>query len=138
MSSSVLCRWSARVAGALIVVFVAAAPAQAQRRRNYAPAPPAAAAPAARVAAAPSARPMPLTYPASTKSDQIDDYHGTKVPDPYRWLEDLDSPQTKAWGEAQNKVAFGWLGQVQGGEAIRKRLTELWNYERYGLPHKKS
>ena len=80
---------------------------------------------------------MQLTYPASQKGDQVDDYHGTQVPDPYRWLEDLDSNQTKAWIESQNKVTFGWLSQVSGRESIRRRLTELWNYERYGLPHKR-
>jgi prolyl oligopeptidase len=80
---------------------------------------------------------MQLTYPASKKIDHVDDYYGTKVADPYRWLEDLDSDQTRAWIEAQNKVTFGWLGQVPVREPLRRRLTELWNYERYGLPHKK-
>src|SRR3954466_2335081 len=89
-------------AAALLLFWLLATPAEAQRRRNFAPGP--AAAPPA---AAPPARPMPLTYPASTKSNHVDDYHGTKIADPYRWLEDLDSPQTKAWVEAQNKVTFG-------------------------------
>jgi prolyl oligopeptidase len=80
---------------------------------------------------------MVLTYPASRKMDHVDDYHGTKVADPYRWLEDLDSKETRAWIEAQNKVTFGWLAQVPVRDKIRRRLTELWNYERYGLPHKK-
>jgi prolyl oligopeptidase len=123
---------------AMFVLLLLATPAEAQRRRNFAPAPPSAPPPAARVAAAPAARSMPLTYPTTTKADQVDDYHGTKIADPYRWLEDLDSPQTKAWVEAENRVTFAWLAQVSGREAIRKRLTELWNYERYGLPHKKA
>ena len=80
---------------------------------------------------------MPLVYPATKKIDQVDDYHGTKVADPYRWLEDPDSPETQAWVEAQNKVTFGWLAQVPSRDRIRQRLTQLWNYERYGLPHKK-
>jgi prolyl oligopeptidase len=78
-----------------------------------------------------------LTYPMTRKSDHVDEYHGTKVADPYRWLEDLDSPETRAWVEAQNKVTFGWLAQVPAREYFRRRLTELWNYERYGQPQKK-
>lgn len=80
---------------------------------------------------------MPLTYPATRRGDQVDDYHGTSVADPYRWLEELDSPETRAWVEAQNKVTQAWLAQVPGRSHIRQRLTQLWNYERFGLPHKK-
>ena len=75
-----------------------------------------------------------VTYPKSERVDQVDTYHGTKVSDPYRWLEDLDSSQTKSWVDAQNKVTFGYLEQIPQRDAIRKRLTELWNYERYGTP----
>src|SRR5437773_2859843 len=82
-------------------------------------------------------QPMQLTYPTSKKVEQADDYHGTKIADPYRWLEDLDSDETRQWVEAQNKVTFAWLAHVPARESIRRRLTELWNYERYGLPHKK-
>ena len=53
-----------------------------------------------------------LPYPESKKVDQMDDYHGTKVADPYRWLEDLDSAETRAWVEAQNKLTFGFLDQA--------------------------
>jgi prolyl oligopeptidase len=91
-------------------------------------------APAPRTAAR---RPMHLTYPASQKLDHTDDYHGTKVADPYRWLEEPDSDQTRNWVEAQNKVTFEWLAQIPNREPLRRRLTELWNYERFGLPHKK-
>ncbi len=80
---------------------------------------------------------MPLVYPATKKIDQIDDYHGTKVVDPYRWLEEPDNPETKAWVAAQNQVTFNWLAQVPSRDRIRQRLTKLWNYERYGQPHKK-
>jgi prolyl oligopeptidase len=72
--------------------------------------------------------------PETRKVDQVDDYHGTKVPDPYRWLEDLDSPETAAWIEAQNEVTFDYLRQIPSRDAIRQRLTTLWNYERFGVP----
>ena len=80
---------------------------------------------------------MRLVYPNTGKSNQVDDYHGTTIADPYRWLEDLDSDDTRAWVEAQNKVTFAWLAQIPARERIRQRLTQLWNYERYSLPHKK-
>jgi len=53
-----------------------------------------------------------LTYPDTRRSGQIDDYHGEKVADPYRWLEDLESPETKAWVQAENKLTFGFLEQI--------------------------
>src|SRR2546430_309866 len=68
--------------------------------------------------------------------DQVDDYHGTKVADPFRWLEDDNSAETKAWVEAQNKVTFGYLEQIPERKAIKERLTKLWNFERYGVPFK--
>src|SRR5262245_53992745 len=75
-----------------------------------------------------------LAYPATAKVDQVDDYHGTRVADPYRWLEDDNSDQTRAWIEAQNKVTFGYLESIPQRAAIKERLTKLWNYERYGVP----
>jgi prolyl oligopeptidase len=63
-----------------------------------------------------------------------DDYFGRKVTDPYRWLEDLESPDTAAWVAAQNKVTFAHLDGIPQREAIRKRLTELWDYQRTGVP----
>lgn len=78
----------------------------------------------------------PITYPPARKSDQIDDYHGVKVADPYRWLEDLDSAETGAWVEAQNKLTFGFLSEIPARPKIKDRLTKLWNYERYGVPFK--
>src|SRR5262245_18045412 len=77
-----------------------------------------------------------LTYPQSKRVDQVDDYHGEKVADPYRWLEQLDSPETKAWIEAQNKVTFAYLVQIPQRAAYKARLTQLWNYERFGMPVK--
>jgi prolyl oligopeptidase len=78
-----------------------------------------------------------LMYPVTEKVEQIDNYHGTWVADPYRWLEDDRSPQTKAWIDEQNKVTFGYLEEIPQRSAIRDRLTELWNYERYGVPFKR-
>ncbi|MFC4931651.1 prolyl oligopeptidase family serine peptidase [Massilia sp. GCM10023247] len=77
-----------------------------------------------------------VTYPVTQKVAQTDDYHGTTVADPYRWLEDANSAETKQWVDAQNAVTQGYLGQIPQREAIRKRLTKLWNYERYSVPSK--
>jgi prolyl oligopeptidase len=78
-----------------------------------------------------------LTYPEAPRTDHVDDYHGEKVADPYRWLEDVDSAQTKAWVEAENKLTFGYLEQIPQRAAIKERLTQLWNFERYGVPVKR-
>src|SRR6476660_5331102 len=75
-----------------------------------------------------------LTYPASRKDPVVDDYHGTKVEDPYRWLEDDNSEETKAWVKAQNKVTFDFLQAIPQRESLRARLEKVWNYERMGLP----
>ncbi|HTZ83840.1 MAG TPA: prolyl oligopeptidase family serine peptidase [Candidatus Acidoferrales bacterium] len=76
----------------------------------------------------------PLIYPTAKKVDQVDDYHGVKVADPYRWLEDTDSAETKDWVEAENKLTFSYLEKIPYREAIRKRMTKLWNYERFTVP----
>jgi len=75
-------------------------------------------------------------YPPARKSDQVDDYHGVKVADPYRWLEDLDSEETRAWVEAENKLSFAYLAAIPARTALKERLTKLWNYEKYGTPFK--
>ena len=77
-----------------------------------------------------------LPYPVARQVSQTDDYHGVKVADPYRWLEDDNSPETKAWVEAENKVTFAYLEGIPQRAAIKARLTKLWNYERYGVPFK--
>ena len=82
-----------------------------------------------------SAAPAP---PATRASDQVDDYHGRKVADPYRWLEDTDAPETAAWVTAQNATTFAYLAAIPEREAIRKRLTQLWNYERYSTPFRRA
>jgi len=76
-------------------------------------------------------------YPPARRGDVVDDYHGTKVPDPYRWLEDVDSPETRAWVDAENRVTFAYLERIPERAWIRRRLTELWNYPKYGAPFKK-
>ncbi|MDA7978036.1 MAG: prolyl oligopeptidase family serine peptidase [Pirellulales bacterium] len=78
-----------------------------------------------------------ITYPKARRSDHTDDYHGTIVPDPYRWLEEPRSQETLNWIRAQVELATGYLGSLPEREPIEKRLTELWNFERFGVPSEK-
>ncbi len=80
---------------------------------------------------------QPIVYPVTSKQDVVDDYFGTKVEDPYRWLEDDNSPETKSWVQAQNKVTFAFLEAVPRRAQIRDRLKTLWNYERFGIPFRR-
>ncbi len=75
-----------------------------------------------------------FNYPKAKTVSQIDDYHGTKVADPYRWLEDPDSEETRSWVTAQNELTFRYLKTIPDREKIKKRLTELWDYEKYSTP----
>ena len=77
-----------------------------------------------------------FTYPECAKVDVVDDYHGTKVPDPYRWLEDDMSDETAAWVKAQNEVTFSYLEQIPFRNALRERMTDIWNYPKMGTPDK--
>ncbi len=77
-----------------------------------------------------------LRYPVTATTNQVDRLHGVAIADPYRWLEDDNSPQTRAWVEEQNKITFAWLESAVERPALRARLTRLWNYERYGIPFK--
>ena len=77
-----------------------------------------------------------LPYPQTKKVDTVTTYFGTKVADPFRWLENDQAPDTKAWVQEENKVTQGYLAQIPYREAIRKRLETLWNYEKYGAPFK--
>jgi len=76
----------------------------------------------------------PIKYPETKKVDVVEDYFGTKVPDPYRWLEDNESPEVAAWVEAQNKVTFAYLDQIPYRAAIKNRLMKLYNYPKFGAP----
>jgi prolyl oligopeptidase len=80
----------------------------------------------------------PYKYPQARRGDVTDNYHGTKVADPYRWLEDdvRKSPEVEAWVKAQNEVTDAYLKEIPEREAIRKKLTELWNYEKISAPFK--
>jgi prolyl oligopeptidase len=80
----------------------------------------------------------PLKYPDTFRGPQVDDYHGTNVADPYRWLEDDVRTEKKVadWVEDENKVTNAYLAAIPQREPIRKRLTELWNYEKYSAPSK--
>ncbi len=73
-------------------------------------------------------------YPVAPTAGVVDDYHGTKVADPYRPLEDPDAPATRAWIEAENRLTESWLATVPERTKLRGRLTKLWNYERYSPP----
>jgi len=76
-------------------------------------------------------------YPQTAKGDVVDDYFGTKIADPYRWLEDDNSPETAGWVKDQNAVTEDYLSQIPFRNQIRERLTDIWNYPRYSTPFKK-
>jgi prolyl oligopeptidase len=78
----------------------------------------------------------PMNYPPTTKNDVSDTYFGTSINDPYRWLEDDRSAETKAWVEAENKVTQAYLSGIPFKETIKKRLETLWNYEKFTAPFK--
>jgi len=80
--------------------------------------------------------PPPTEYPVAARGTHTDDYFGTTVPDPYRWMEDVESSEVAAWVEAENALSQPFLESLPGHEEITNRLTELWNYERFGVPFK--
>ena len=81
-----------------------------------------------------TARGDTLSYPDSKPGKTVDTLHDIKVPDPYRWLEDLNSDQTSAWVKAQNSLTDSYLDAIPGRQALENHLTKLWNVERLGVP----
>ncbi|MFD2573739.1 prolyl oligopeptidase family protein [Spirosoma soli] len=79
----------------------------------------------------------PLTYPKARKTDQVDNYHGTQVADPYRWLEDDRSAETAEWVKAENKVTFDYLSQIPYRKQFQDRLEQIYNYPKYSAPSRK-
>jgi len=79
-----------------------------------------------------------IEYPHTATVDVVDDYHGTPVEDPYRWLEDdvRENERVASWVEAQNDVTFAYLATIPERDRIARRMTELWDYERFGIPVK--
>lgn len=77
-----------------------------------------------------------IKYPETKKVNQSDDYFGTKVSDPYRWLEDDKSAETASWVQQENKVTQEYLSKIPFREQVRKRLEEMWNYPKYSSPFK--
>jgi len=80
---------------------------------------------------------MEIKYPDTKKVDTIDTYFGQEVNDPYRWLEDDNSSETKDWVKEENKVTFDYLEQIPYRKELEERLTDLWNYEKIGVPNKR-
>jgi prolyl oligopeptidase len=78
-----------------------------------------------------------LDYPETKKCDSVDVYFGTEIADPYRWLEDDMSEETKAWVVAQNKVTFSYLEDIPFRDKLKERFEAIWDYEKYGVPFKK-
>lgn len=78
-----------------------------------------------------------MAYPVTKKIEHTDTYFGTKINDPYRWLEDDRSAETEAWVKTQNKVTYSYLDQIEYRDALKQRLEKLWNYEKIGAPFKR-
>lgn len=81
-------------------------------------------------------KPKMVTYPTTSKGETVDVYFDTKLPDPYRWLEDDKSAETGAWVKAQNEVTYGYLAQIPFRDVLKARMEKLWNYEKIGAPFK--
>ena len=79
-----------------------------------------------------------LAYPSARRADLVEDYHGVKVPDPYRWLEQLDAPETKTWVAAEANLTDSYLAKLPARDALKRRLTQLLDFEKYGLPFHES
>ncbi|REK19551.1 MAG: S9 family peptidase [Planctomycetota bacterium] len=75
-----------------------------------------------------------FNYPEAPTADVVEDYHGTKVEDPYRPLEDPDAEETRKWVDAENKITFGFLEKIEARKPIEERLTKLWDFEKFSVP----
>ncbi len=82
--------------------------------------------------------PIAVSYPVTSKDSVVDDYHGTVVEDPFRWLEDDNSDETIDWVDRQNEVTFDYIDKIPFRDALRDRLEHIWNYEKYGVPFKQN
>jgi len=80
---------------------------------------------------------QPLNYPPARRDPTLDDYNGVKVADPYRWLEQLDSPETRSWVEAEAKLSDSYLEKIPARDNLTQRLTELLDFEKYGIPFRR-
>jgi prolyl oligopeptidase len=78
-----------------------------------------------------------LSYPFTRAVEQVDDYHGIQIADPYRWLEDVDAPETLEWIQQQNELTFSFLESIPARATIQQRLTELWDFPKASAPHKR-
>lgn len=87
-------------------------------------------------AGASAAVPERLSYPPAARGEVVDQYHGVQVPDPYRWMEDIDSPQTRAWVEAEARQSRDYLAAIPGRDRIAARMRGIWNFERWSAPVK--
>jgi prolyl oligopeptidase len=83
-----------------------------------------------------STQALTLTYPPAARGDHIDSYHGIAVPDPYRWMEDIDSPATRAWVEAEGRLTSNYLAAIPGRQGIAEELEKIWNFERWSPPER--
>ncbi|MBI3740701.1 MAG: hypothetical protein HY257_02955 [Chloroflexi bacterium] len=79
----------------------------------------------------------PITYPTTKTIHHVEELHGEKISDPYRWLEEIDSAATQKWIKEQNALTFSFLEKIPQREKIRARLTELWNFPRVSTPFKR-
>jgi prolyl oligopeptidase len=86
------------------------------------------------VVVAVAAPPAPIVYPEALRGTVVDDFHGTRVSDPYRWLEDLDAPETRAWVAGERALTEAYVGALPARDALRRRLATLYEFERFDLP----
>jgi prolyl oligopeptidase len=122
---------------ALWLTHCSHAPAQLEAQSSGTPQAPASNGTAASTQASPASQASSrLAYPAARKDDVVEDYHGTKVADPYRWLENPDSPESRQWIEAQNQLTFGYLEKIPGRAQLKQRFTELWDFEKFYTPRR--